>query len=182
MADNKFAGTPLSKAFKTDKALEENGVWRDHESGICVKVRRSSRPEHKRALRKYYRPFQHLTHVDPKDELLIKQRAGAEELVADWGVRGKDGEILPLTDGEGNTIRPTQENVLEAFKDMPDFFNWVTEEADTFEHYRLGAVEDAGKNSSTGSDGTGNGVEASTSSPDVGTGESVSQPSSADPS
>lgn len=148
-----FDGSPIRKAFATDKALEDGGVWRDHESGICTKIRRSSRVEHKRALRKFYKPFAHLNNVDPKDEMKVKMKAAAAELIADWGIRNRDGTIGKLVDGEGMEIRPTEANIYEAFETMNDYFQWVTEEADTFEYYRVGAVEDAGKNSSPSSAG-----------------------------
>jgi len=167
MSNSIFKGTKLYKGFKTDPTKENNGVWRDHdESGIVVKIRRSSRPEHKAALRKFFKPFAHLTSVPPKEERLVKMKAGAQELVAAWGVRKLDDEgrplegdenILPLVDDEGNEIRATEENVLTAFREMPDFFGWVSEEADTFEHYRLAIVEEAGGNSLPTSTGSSSG-------------------------
>lgn len=181
MNKSKFAGTPLAKAFKTDSDKENKGVWRDHESGLAVRIRRASRVEHKRALRKFYKPFSHLTNVDPKDEMMVKMKAGAQELVADWGIRNKEtGEIEPLRDDEGNIIQPTETNVLEAFVDQPDFFQWVSDEADTFEHYRIAAVEDASGNSSPSSAGSDSGEsqELPPSSSDGLGGESESLPSS----
>jgi hypothetical protein len=184
---SKFAGTKLAKGFKTDKQAEQNGVWRIHpEYGIHVRIRRSTLDEHKLALRKYYKPFQHLTRPHPRDELLVKQKAAAETLVADWGqsqededgapVLGPDDKPVrvPMTDADGNEIRPTQENVLEAFKEMPDFFEWVSDEADTFENYRVAAVEEAAGNSSRSSNGSANGEpsQPAPSSSDVLSGES----------
>jgi len=155
-----FAGTKLAKGFQTDHNAEQDGVWRVHpEYGIHVRIRRATLPEHKRALRKHFKPFAHLTRTDPKDELLVKQKAAAEVLVADWGQTREDADGAPLTDGTGaplrgpltkeggDEIRPTQENVLEAFIQMPDFYEWVAGEADTFEHYRVTVVEASAGNS-----------------------------------
>lgn len=164
-----FKNTPIYRGFKTDADKENNGVWRYHESGVAVRIRRSNRVEHKKALRKFYRPYSHLNTVDPSIELEVKMKAGAQELIADWAaveldendrpVDGEDGEPkrTPLEDGEGNQIRPTEENVLAAFREQPDFFTWVTEEADTFEHYRVAAVEGSAKNSPRSSAGSGSG-------------------------
>jgi hypothetical protein len=157
-----FAGTKLAKGFQTDHDAEQNGVWRVHpEFGIHVKIRRATLPEHKRALRKHYKPFAHLTRTDPKDELLVKQKAAAEVLVADWGQTVEDGAGAairgPLTKAGGEEIRPTQENVLAAFIEMPDFFDWVSAEADTFEHYRVAVVEASAGNSSRSSPGSESG-------------------------
>lgn len=153
-----FAGTVLSKAFKTDPELENKGVWRDHDSGIVARIRRSTRTEHKKALRRYFKPFQHVTNLDPKIEQQVKMKAGAEELVADWGMRDKDSDAIgPLLDASGEPIECTFENVLAAFTEMPDFFQWVSDEADTFELYRLAAVEEASGNSLDGSAGSESG-------------------------
>lgn len=165
-----FDKTKLAKGFKTDKGAEENGVWRFHaESGIMARIRRATLPEHKRALRKHYRPFAHLTRVDPVDELRLKMKAGAEVLVADWGyarldelgqpLKDADGQYVidPLT-GDGDApIVASETNVYEAFAEMPDFFQWVSDEADTFEHYRLENVREAAGNSSASSAGKNSG-------------------------
>lgn len=185
-----FAGTALHKGFATDHDAERKGVWRTHhESGIHVRIRRSTLPEHKRALRKHYKPFAHLPQLDPVQELLVKQKAAAETLVADWGIRIVDSEtgaetIEPLRDAEGSTIQPSQDNILQSFIEMPDFFRWVSEEADTWEHYRIEAVKESTGNSPPTSDGTTNGAPPSSS---LSLSEEVpaaiaSKPSSVDPS
>lgn len=179
-----FAGTPIAKAFKTDPEKENRGVWREHDSGICVRIRRASRDEYKRALRKFFKPFSHLTNVDPKDERLVRQKAAAQEIVADWGVRApipedateeqiaelsrpldpmkakEDGQVVPLSAADGSEIRCTEENALKAFVEQNDFYEWVFDEAQTFEHYRLAVVEEAGGNSRGGSAGSESGAQA----------------------
>lgn len=188
MSNSLFKGTPIAKGFATDKAAERDGVWRDHDSGISVRIRRSTLPEHKRALRRHFKPFTHLSTIDPTQELLVKQKAAAEVLVADWGVKvtvpapeGSAAEpsvlIEPLKSEEGAVIACNQDNILAAFVEMPDFFTWVTEEADTFEHYRLGMVRDAGGNLRPISDGTESGGPLSTSLSGEQPGASPSLPS-----
>jgi hypothetical protein len=192
MSKSKFAGSVLHRGFATDKDAEQNGVWRIHtDSGIAVKVRRSTLPDHKRALRKHYKPFAHLTRIDPADELRVKQKAAAEVLVADWGVVRFDDLKNPLRDEAGNYVidpfevngevmRATESNLYDAFVDMPDFFAWVSDEADTFEHYRIEAVADAGGNSSDTSTGNASGgtLQPPLSSSDAQHAEHPSPPSS----
>ena len=174
---SRFKGTKLAKGFQTDPNAEQHGVWRVHpDFGIHVRVRRSTLPDHRAALRRHFKPFAHLTTVPVKDELLVKMKAAAEVLVADWGqsqtdekgqpvLGGDDMPIRePLVDAEGHAIAATQDAVLEAFIDMPDFFRWVSEEADSFENYRVTVLEGNAGNSSGSSDGSGNG-EPSTQSP-----------------
>lgn len=193
MSDKKpsiFAGTPIAKGFETDKDAERAGVWRLHvDSGLYVRVRRSTLPEHKRALRKHYKPFVHLPRVDPKDELLVKQKAAADTLVADWASYSKDMEtgaetIDQLRDSDGSIIRATTENVLAAFVEFPDFFAWLTDEADTFENYRLDAVKESAGNYARISGGPTNGEakSPSVSSNDEQPEVPASAPSSESPS
>lgn len=138
----------LVGAFATNQVLEREGVWRTHpDSGIKVRIRRSTTPEYKRIVRKHYKPFAHLTRMDPKDEALVKAKAAAEGLVADWDI----GSDLPCTEG----------NVLDAMKELPDFYDWVQGESDTFEHYRVERVEEDAGNLplSSGGNETGEGTE-----------------------
>lgn len=155
MDDTKFKTTEadfdpkfgkLIGAFATNQELEQNGVWRTHqETGLRVRIRRSTLPEYKRAVRKHYKPYAHLTKIDPKEELLVKQKAAAEALVADWEI--------------GTDLKPTEANVLEAMKTIPDFYDWVQGEADTFEHFRIERIEDDSGNLSTSSTGSASGGE-----------------------
>lgn len=194
MTTSRFAGSKLAKGFLTDKGAENNGVWRFHaDSGILAKIRRSTLPEHKRALRKHYRPFANMTRIDPTDEQRVKMKAAAEILVADWAIailddlgqpkKNPDGtfQTEPLVDGQENPILATQDTILEAFTEMPDFFQWVTEEADTFEHYRVEAVQASGGNSPPSSAGNGSGapLEQPPSLSAEQLAESLSRPSSA---
>lgn len=166
MSDKKtsiFAGTAIAKGFETDHDAERAGVWRLHvESGLYVRVRRSTLAEHKRAIRKHYKPFAHLPRVDPKDELLVKQKAAAETLVADWAQYSKNMEtgvetLEPLRGADGAPINATEQNVLAAFIEFPDFFAWLTDEADTFENYRIEAVKESAGNFARISGGPTNG-------------------------
>lgn len=120
--------TTLAKHFATDRDAEKDGKWFDYPgTPIRVKLRRATDHKFKQVLRRKASKFPHLT---PQIELLVKMEATAETLVADWELP----EVIECTPG----------NVLEAFKEMPDFYRWVEGEADSFENFRAEQVgEDA---------------------------------------
>lgn len=141
--------TTLAKHFATDRDAEKDGKWFDYPgSPIRVKLRRATDHKFKQVLRRKASKFPHLT---PQIEQLVKMEATAETLVADWE--------LP------EQIECTPGNVLEAFKEMPDFYRWCEGESDSFENFRIEQVgEDAGPLSGT-STGSTSGEAIQTASP-----------------
>lgn len=135
----------LAKGFATNKEAERDGLWKTHpETGARVKLRRTTHTLYKAALRRHFKKIRHLgQNVPPELENDVKYRAGAEAMVTDWEVPG---------------VPHSQENVLAAFKEFPDFYDWCEEEAGSFENYRVQAVEEDAGPLSPSFDGIENGA------------------------
>lgn len=135
----------LAKGFATDKQAEADGLWKTHpETGVRVKLRRTTHALYKAALRRHFKKIRHLgANVPPELENDVKFRAAADGMVTDWEVPG---------------VPYSNENVLAAFKEFPDFYDWCEEEAGSFENYRLQAVEEDAGPLSPSSDGPANGA------------------------
>lgn len=152
----------IQKAFGTDKDAEENGIWKTYPgTEIKVRIRRSTQPVFKKALRREYRRYKQLGDAMPPEiELKIKMTAAAATLVTDWNI-----DDLPCT----------ETNVLKQFEDMHDFYYWVEAEADTFENYRLQDVAEDAVPLSSSSTGNSNGVNLNESISSNAAQEEVSQ-------
>ena len=124
-----FDFSAIQKGFGTDKAAEADGIWKTHhETGIRVRLRRTTHALYKTALRKHFKRVKHLAaNMPPEIEADVKAKAAAEGMVTDWEVAG-----VPYSQGA----------VLAAFKQFPDFYQWCEEEAENFENYRLQEVEE----------------------------------------
>lgn len=160
----------LKKNFGTDKAREADGTWVTNPgTGIRVRVRRTTHSTYKKSLRAHFKKVRHLAgNMPPELELDLKMKAASDALVTDWQVDG-----VPFSPA----------NVLEAFKEYPDFYEWVEGEAENFENFRLEAVEEDAGPLSHSSDGSENGAIQRTlpSSNDAQPAEIPLSPSSADP-
>jgi len=139
----------LRRHFATDKEAEQNGKWFTHpESGIKVKLGRSTSDKYLSAIRRHSKPYQGV-RITLKVQNEIKMKAMAEELIFDWDL----GDGTPF-DAAG---------ALEAFREMPDFWAWCDDRAESFESFRVEQVEeDAGPLSDT-SAGSANGEPLSAS-------------------
>ena len=106
------------KAYKTNPALESEGVWIDLQGGVSLKCRRASRANREyraalnRMLKKYGRQLDvGAIDLDIQDELLYG--VYAETIVTDWkNVEGDNGEKLACT----------KDNVLWFFNEYPEAF------------------------------------------------------------
>lgn len=137
----KFAA--LRAAFATDKAKESDGTWVDYMDGISVKVRRSTHPMFKKAMRKAFRRFKHMgSALTPEQEDIIKNEAVANGLIVDW----KIGEDTPFT----------PDAALEVFIELPDFRRWCEEQGDDVDNFKDEREADLG-NSSASSPGIASG-------------------------
>lgn len=136
--------TDVQKAFGTDKDAETNGLWKTYPgTEIKVRIRRSTQPDVKKALRREYKRFKQLgDQMPPEIELEIRMKATAATVVTEWNI-----EDVPCTES----------NILDLFRKMPDFYHWVEAEADTFENYRLQDVEEDAAPLSDSSNGNLNG-------------------------
>lgn len=103
--------------YKTDKNLEENGVWVDYSDGVRVQLRRlnsaKSRETRRRLEKPYTKGFRGQDMPESlQEELLNKQLA--EAIVMDW-------EGVPDPENPSQMLPCTPENVLKVVIAFPDF-------------------------------------------------------------
>lgn len=127
----------LGSIFETDPKLEAEGRIYNYGEGTWVKCARSggankayTRFIEKEAKRLGSNGLKRLTVEQSRE---INQRGFAQHVVKDWGGELKPG--VPL--GEC-----TPENVLAAFKALPDFFDDLAEKCNEAENYRAEAAEE----------------------------------------
>lgn len=133
----------LRRNFGTDPVKEEQGARCEYADGIAVWTRRSNHPIARAALRKAFKRFQHLgKSLGPEHEKIIYDEAVANGYITRWEGLGADY---------------TPERALAAFKATPDFRQWIQDQADDVDNFKLTIEADLGNSSatSTGSEPTG---------------------------
>lgn len=146
----------LYKQFKTDEALETDGVWIEYgttDAGqpIRIKIARAGGRNiaFSKALERATRPYRKAIQtgtLDNKTADNLYKDVFAETVVLDWiNVEGPDGQPLEFT----------KENVVKLFNDLPDLFNDLREQAANVALFREEVLENdlgnSGKSSATGS-------------------------------
>lgn len=145
----------LYKTFKTDPALETQGIVLQYDTSFRVTVARAGGANKRFAkiLDEITRPYRRAIQTESMDnargeELL--QEAYARGVVLKWetnvapdgqepewkeGIEGPDGEVIPFN----------VENVIKTFKALPDLFRAIQEDAGKQALYRTTVQEaDAG--------------------------------------
>lgn len=131
----------LYDLFGTDKELEKDGIVLNYGKGGKIKIARAGGANSRfaKALETKMRPYRRQFEAGTMDETVANDlllEAFAETVVLGWeGVQ----------DREGNELAFTRENVTKLFKDLPDLFTDVREQAMKFANFRVTQVEaDAG--------------------------------------
>ena len=108
----------FSERYKTDRALEEDGVFVDFGDSVLVKVRRYSSKNVKDARIKLERPYAkqiRLSTISEDTQETLTKRLFAEAIVVDWkGVYFSDDTLASPY---------TPEKALRIFEEFPDFMN-----------------------------------------------------------
>lgn len=124
----------LNTRYKTDKNLEENGVWVDLGDGLRVLVARfnskRSREVHRR-LRRAYENFRGDLPEALEQELTIKQMA--EGVLLGW-------EGMTFED-DGPPVEYSVQNAIKALTEFPDFREDVAAIALKRDNYRVQKLE-----------------------------------------
>lgn len=124
--------------YKTDKSLEEQGVWVALGDGIEIKVARMSSERSQAVRRRLEKPYAKIRNNLPEDiveKLIIQQLA--EAVLLDWkGVDGEDGKPLECS-------IPNKVKVLTEYKDFTNDVITCSAEKETF---KAQATEEVAKN------------------------------------
>jgi len=128
--------------FRTDPEREKAGIWVQYGPAGKFLLARAGGSNKEYAVRLEQLTRQHLKSIqhgmlDPvlADEIL--RQVYAEKVIRDWeGVTDEDGNLLPFSVA----------NCVKLLKDLPELFRLIVEDAQGFELYRTGLLEEAVKN------------------------------------
>jgi hypothetical protein len=133
----------LYSKFQTDTDVEQKGVILDYGDGNGrIRIRRAGGANHAfiKALEKVSRSHRaQIQHnlMSPDESLHIMVEVYASTVVLGWeGVTGEDGKPLPFS----------KENCMKLFKDLPDLFRDVQEQAQNVSLFRANLSEADAKN------------------------------------
>lgn len=131
---------PIRDLFRTDPALEINGVTLDFgDYGSFVVARNGGANKAARAVsERIFRPYRQaaaLGALDPKTEAELTARAVAEGLVKGWDLVDENGEQLPFT----------AEACTQLFVEMPDLLEHIISESQKLQNYAAVRRTDEGK-------------------------------------
>jgi hypothetical protein len=125
--------TNLDSLFKTNKAMEQEGIEFDLGNGVIFRVRRfggSNAQRVKQSLAKYHKPYARLIEADrmPQEEQAkIMAKVFTDACLISWeGVK----------DAEGNDIPYNFDNAVELFTTLPALFDAVFEHAQSDAGYK----------------------------------------------
>lgn len=122
--------TNLHKKYKTNKHMEQNGVWLHVDSSVSFLVARwkDDSQQVRAAVLKNLQPVaQKLKHMEPEEALKISVKTFVEGCVRDW--KG-------VTDEQGNEIPFSQEACIELLIELPDVYKLIEAESVKMENYR----------------------------------------------
>lgn len=137
----------LYEQFKTNVALEKEGIWINYGENsagkpIRIRVARSGGSNMKyakcmeRLARPYRRQIQNET-IEPEVLEDLLQKVYAETVVLGW-----EG----VEDEQGREMAFTQENCLKLLKDLPELFRDIQEQTQRAALFREAVREDDAKN------------------------------------
>ena len=148
----------MYKTFKTEENLEENGIIIDYGT-FRVTLARAGGANKKfgRLLEARTKPFKRLIQTDTMDQEIgaqIMREVYAEAVVLNWEVRteitsdGTEVYAQGLEDPNDDTkiIPFTKENLVAAFKALPDLFSDLQEQATKAALFREQLREEDAKN------------------------------------
>lgn len=138
--------------FETDSNLEKNGVWLDYgDFRILIASAGQGNKNYVRYAEKKLKPVRRTMEagaLSNERSMALMADIYAKTIVLDWQVRDEEGEWKQgIEDKEGNIIAFNQENVEEAFHNLPRLFMDVQEQAQSLSNFRRAELEEETKNS-----------------------------------
>jgi hypothetical protein len=138
--------------FETDSNLEQNGVWLDYgDFRMLIASAGQGNKNYVRYAEKKLKPVRQAMNagaLSNERSLALMADIYSKTIVLNWEVRGEDGEWSQgIEDKEGNIIPFNQENVEEAFHNLPRLFMDVQEQAQSLSNFRRAELEEETKNS-----------------------------------
>lgn len=117
----------LFKAFQTDKNFEKQGITIEY-PGARIKVARAggANANFAKVLERLTRPYKRAIAndtIDPETSTQIMRECYAQAVVMRWESQKEDGEWVDgVMNVDGDIIPATIDNIVQIFKDLPDLF------------------------------------------------------------
>lgn len=128
-------------AFKTNKGLEETGVWFDYGKFrlLCARSGGSNR-RFARMFEAKTRPYQRAIKTDTLDIELsnrLMRELFAEAVILDWNTKNDEGQWVQRIELPDGSLGPvTRENILLVLEDVPELWADIQNEAQKAANYR----------------------------------------------
>ena len=113
--------------FKTDKNLEENGIWLDY-GDFRILVARAGGNNQKYKIRlaakmkPYIRAIHNGTMSEEKAENILRE-VYTETVILAWETKNIHGDFVSgILDEENNIIPDTKENILKTLEDLDELY------------------------------------------------------------
>lgn len=141
----------MREMFQTDDRTEREGVWLDY-GDFRIRVSRAggSNKRYQKALEEESRQHRRAIDLGIMDNDLAEdllRRVYAKTVVRGWQVKDEQGEWQDGIEAEDGSLMPvTEENVLATFRELPDLFADVQEQASRIALFRAKAREEASGN------------------------------------
>lgn len=138
------------KQFKTDPELETGGIEVDY-GDFAVRIARAggANKNYTRILEKKTAPYRRAIEsgVLPRERMeAVLMEVFAEGVVLNWYVGEGEARKVGIELPDGSIVEPTAANILTVFKDTPDLFWDLHEQAGKIAVFRRAAVEEESKN------------------------------------
>lgn len=146
--------------FRTDKSLEDEGVWNSIGGDARIKLARIGNRRYRDALQARLKPHRRAIRAGTLPEEVteaLMTEVIAETVIQDWKNVELNGEPVPFSPQAALDILSDPE--------MKDLRDMIVELASDMELYRARDLEEAEKNSVTSSRGKSNGAKGQASSP-----------------
>ena len=127
--------------YKTDAALEKDGVWLDFGTFEikCARAGGKNEPFTKR-LEKELKPHQRVIEVGMFTETKAVEalaKVYADCIILGWRTKQEDGSFVPTIEGpDGMPLEYTRENVIGFLVELPDLFATIRAQAQDWQNYR----------------------------------------------
>ena len=137
------ASKSIYALFGTDSSMEQSGIWLEYgEFGRFLVARAGgSNSRFTKSMERLSRPRRRQIQNETLDESIANElllKAFAESVILRWeGITDSDGKDLPFT----------RDNVIKLFKDLPDLFIDIREQAAKAANFQAAEVEGDLKNS-----------------------------------
>ena len=137
------ASKSIYALFGTDSSMEQSGIWLEYgEFGRFLVARAGgSNSRFTKSMERLSRPHRRQIQNETLDESIANElllKAFAESVILRWeGITDSDGKDLPFT----------RDNVIKLFKDLPDLFIDIREQAAKAANFQAAEVEGDLKNS-----------------------------------